>query len=192
MTESKPIIRYEDNAEQATVTGWVCKTCRKWYGYDDIAKHIASYCCCTERPCECGGRAEKSYAKCTACREKADAARYYARDDRPWDGETPLVTDGDHYFWTLDDLLEHLETDAPSAEQIDELRLLICVPVEPHLFDLNDWLSDSLADDCDPPGHWETVEKCVNDYLIANSPFSWTAGRFRPATASILKAILPA
>lgn len=179
--------RYEDQAEERTVTGWVCKTCNRWYGYGDDGKHMASYCCCTDRPCECGGRAEKSYIKCPACREKADTERYHAREERDWDGETPLCCDNDdRWFFSMDELLDHLETDTPTVEQIEALRLRIGVPHHPHYFDLSEWLEDHLSDDQDIPGDWETAEKAVNDYLASVKPLSWTHGKYRPTMASIL------
>jgi len=186
MKETK-VIRYEDNAEMRTVTGWVCKTCSRWYGYDDDARHMASYCCCTERPCECGGRAEKSYIKCDECRRKSDSARYYAREEKPWDGKTPLCCDdADDWFFSLDDLLDHLETDSPTVEQVEALRLIIAVPHHPGFFDLSEHLMDYVCDDADLPGDYEAAEKAINDYLKENEPLSWTHGKYRPSVASIL------
>jgi hypothetical protein len=100
-----------------------------------------------------------------------------------------LATNGDTYFWTLDDLLEHLETDTPTREQLDELRLIICVPKKPRYFDLNDFLCDDLPDDCDPPGDWKAIEKVVNDYIKDNSPLCWHEGRYRVSVDSLLEAI---
>jgi hypothetical protein len=192
--KDKPVIRYEDNAEQATVTGWICKTCRRWYGYDDAAEHAASYCCCTDRPCStdgCTDRAEKSRIYCKSCDAKRDTERYYAKSEVDWDGETPLMSDthGDLYFWHLEELLDHLETDSPTDDQIEELRLLICKPHKTRLFDLDDFLCDDLSEDCDPPGDWKAIEKIVNDYIEANSPMSWEASNRRPSLASIRKVI---
>ncbi|MFA5056524.1 MAG: hypothetical protein WC485_00285 [Opitutaceae bacterium] len=184
------VIRYEDNAEQATVTGWICKTCKRWYGYDDSAKHMASYCCCTTRPCECGGRVDKHYVKCDACRAKADTERYYAREEREWDGKAPLCCDNDDkWFWSLDDLLDHMETDTPTAEQIEDLRLLFAEPHHPGFFDLSEHLSNYISGDAELPGDYEAAEKAVNDYLKANEPLSWTHGKYRPSVASIIAEI---
>ena len=59
--------RYEDQAEEITTTGFQCKTCKRFWGID---KHMASWCCSTSQPCECGGRKEKHWIKCQSCRTK--------------------------------------------------------------------------------------------------------------------------
>lgn len=181
-------IRYEDNANEITATGWACKTCGRWYGNEDRAEHMARWCCCTDMPCECGGRTEKGYTKCKTCRDKIDMECYYGKPEKPWDGITPLTCHkDDRWFWNLNDLLDYLETDAPTPKEIEELRLVICVPNNPGHFDLCDWLCDFLPEDDDPPGDWKAVEKAVNDYIDSMKPFSWTAGKYRPSIASILE-----
>jgi hypothetical protein len=190
--EPKKVIHYEDNAEQRTVTGWVCKTCGRWYGYDDDAKRMASYCCCTDRPCECGGRAEKHYVKCKSCRDRIDTEKYFALEEFEWDGTSYLVgDDSDWWFYSVEDILEYLDKAAPTDDDIEGLRLLNCVENHPPrgYFDITEYLQDFLAEDCDPPGDWEAAEKVVNDYLEANRPLSWKAGNKRPSTASIQRAI---
>jgi hypothetical protein len=192
VTEKKTI-RYEDNAELRTdIVGWVCKTCGLYYGNRQESQHMASCCCCTDRPCSmdgCDGRAVNRSVWCPACTSKRDLERFVRHTEKAWEGQ-PLVASGDdRYFWTLDDLLEYLETDTPTAEQIDDMRLMICVPHSPELFSIIEWLEDYLAEDCDPPGDWEAAEKAVNDYLAANPAISWIQGKFRPTTASIMEAI---
>lgn len=71
MTQESPVIRYEDAAEQRTVTGWACKQCGRFWNQDE---HMARYCCCTEGPCEeCGARRDRHNRLCEDCRKKKDA-----------------------------------------------------------------------------------------------------------------------
>lgn len=186
--------RYEDNAELRTVTGWVCKTCGHFWGQDDHARRMASWCCCTDRPCNTEGCARRTRTKddiyCDSCQTRIATERYFNRAKVDWDGRTPLVADDeDRYFFDLDELLDYMETDTPTQEQIEDLRLLICMPTIPLRFDLRDYLEDDLPEGQDPPGDWKSAEKAVNDYIEQHEPLAWIGSENRPTLKSILDAI---
>ncbi len=73
--------RYEDAAEEVTVTGWACKHCKRMVGQ---RQHMASYCCSTSFPCECGQRYGKYQSRCDSCQEKMDTEAWYAKPEVEW------------------------------------------------------------------------------------------------------------
>jgi hypothetical protein len=192
----EPVRRYEDGAEFCTnLVGYVCRTCGRQYAASDAGAHAARYCCCTELRCNTPGCEERvrkhaGTGFCPGCDSKRELQRYLSQDEVAWDGQTPLAS-GYTFFFDLDSLLEHLETDSPTAEEITELRLVMCTPHHPAWpIQLSEWFSDYLGDEQEElPGDWETAEKAVNDYLDAVKPLSWRAGNTRPTTASILAVI---
>ena len=184
---SKPIIRYEDGAEQATVTGWVCKTCRRWHGNTGRSEHSARHCCSNDRPCECGGRITgHTYSVCADCRREMDEARWAALPKVVWDGHSPLCEwQGDNYYWSEDDLIDHMEEHDLGPE---DMRLVLATTLEPRHFSLYEFLSDDLPTDFDSelPGNWREVDKAVNDYIQGHKPYAWW-----PGNTGILPSSLP-
>ena len=203
MNTNPPVRRYEDNAGPATiitpkgtVQGWACLTCNRVFASSaETDQHIARYCCATDLPCGeegCTGRAEKPYTCCGACLEKKHATRYAALAEAEWDGETPLVTfDGDQYFYDEDGLLDYC---ADEDVKIADLRLVICQPVGLPEFDVFEFLSGYLYEDCDvedfaaPP---QEIDKSVDDWIQKHAPKSWEAGKTRPTIASLPKEETP-
>lgn len=136
-------IRYEDAAERMTVTGFACKTCRRWWGEDE---HMARWCCATDLPCECGGRKRKSYTVCEACREKAAAERFAAKPRQQWDGKTPLYSETlQRYFF--DDGYSLREAIEEAGGDPDALRLFICRPRYAHPLEDEYWHDDMPPDE---------------------------------------------
>lgn len=173
VSREKAILRYEDSAERLTVTGWCCKTCRRFWGEDE---HMARYCCANDRPCECGGRVEPHWACCKDCRRKQRDASWAALPRVEWDGETPLcVWDDDRYFFSQDDVVYYAESLMDKGVDPLSIRLVLCEPAAPPNFDMTDFLQDVLPDDSDAPAGYEAVEKTVNDWIKSKSPLSWFA-----------------
>src|SRR3990167_1706427 len=152
MNEAKPI-RYEDNAEQRTVTGWCCKTCNRWWDKDE---HMARYCCSTERQCECGnGIARRGWIKCDACNNADRLARWLAKPEIEWDGEFPLgLWDDDQYFWNADELLEYVFEQIEDNDEVatldsrwESLQLTTCYETKAPHFEMNEFLCDVLGED---------------------------------------------
>jgi hypothetical protein len=181
------VIQYEQAAEVKDVRGWVCKTCRRFWG---IEEHMARYCCCTERPCEtsgCSGRVEKGYVHCGPCRDANDKAAWLKLIEVPWDGEALLFEEaGNKYFRDVDDIEAYLE--AHSGMKLSDLHLVICEREEAPSFDVDEFLCDYLPEDttCDDA---EEINKIVNDWLEANAPESWLPGSKRPTLESIEKVL---
>jgi hypothetical protein len=52
--QMKKTIFYESGADyHKNIEGWVCKTCRRYWGENE---HMARYCCANDFPCKCGKR----------------------------------------------------------------------------------------------------------------------------------------
>ena len=153
-----PKIPYGEMAAQVTVTlpdgsshqQWFCTKCRRIWGTND--QHMASWCCCTHRVCDCGKEYEKHWTMCDDCRAKKSRDRWYAMPEVPWDGAWPLYDDSsDKYFWDESDLLDFIderEHDDLSIEYlVESLRLSSCHQNKPRTFDINEWCCDDLPDD---------------------------------------------
>ena len=176
----------EAAAEYRTnIEGWVCKTCRRFYGKEEGAERTARYCCEKDHQCDtkgCQNRAPRSRIYCPMCDSKRDLERYLKMEEVDWDGETPLVEDdNDQFFFSADDLREHLEQE---DIKLEDMRLVICVVEDPPYFDLNDFLSDHLPDslDADDPAK---LEKYVNKWIEKHVPKVWTSGKQRPSLKSL-------
>ena len=188
MTDS-PSYPYEDAAEFVNVTGWMCAKCHRFHGSGEDGKHIARWCCCTDRPCEtegCKGRAEKSYTACPACISKKELARYLALPRKEWDGETPIVLDQDNYFFDADSLGDWLND--LSDEEREDVRIEICKPTRPPYFDMGEFLMDCLSTD-DDGAHLDTddINAVVNKWIEDHEPFAWTGSGVVPTAESVEK-----
>ncbi len=195
-----PVVRYENNAGPATITtpkgtahGWACLTCNRVFAAGDPSENerLARSCCATDLPCEtagCQGRHEKGWVYCPACAAKRIAADYLAMPEVAWDGTTPLVLfRGDHYFYDEDELLDYCDDENVKPS---DLNLVICEEAGTPLFDVLDFLHDSLfedagAGDFDAPP--EEIEKIVDDWIQKNAPKSWVEGKTRPTLGSLPK-----
>lgn len=136
------VIRYEEAAERRTVDGWVCKTCRRWWGSDE---HMARWCCSTDQPCACGGRRTKTYTICDACREKKELEQWEKRERRPYDGGLLYSDAYSRYFDDADDAADWAASEGLTYE---DMRLLLCDKEYPHEIDPEDCYADSLPEDC--------------------------------------------
>jgi hypothetical protein len=182
-TETK-VVQYEDAAEIVTgISGWVCKTCRRYWAEDE---HMARYCCSTEMPCEtkgCAGRRRThGIIYCDACSAKQDEARWKAIPEVKWDGKTPLVLhDDDTYFFDSDSLRDYLEE---QDIKLEDLRVVICEEVGKPSFEMRDLLEDYLPDglDCDST---EKINAVVERWIDKHVPTVWTSSNARPTLASL-------
>lgn len=176
----------EQAAERVTnVAGWVCKTCRRFYGDEDGAERAARYCCEKDHACGnqgCANRAERPWIYCDACRAKKDEERWRALPEIDWDGETPLVVfDDDTFLHGPEDVDEYLEE---HGLKVEDLRLVVCELERKPTFDISWLLEDYLPDgmDCDDP---TKIEAVVGRWIERHVPDVWTAGKTRPSTASL-------
>lgn len=186
MTEE--MLPNEEAAEFRTnIEGWVCKTCRRFYGNDLGAERTARYCCEKDHQCGtegCENRAKKNWIYCDPCLSKRDLERYLKLEEVEWDGETPLVEDDDdRFFFSADDLREHLEQE---DIKLEDMRLVICVIDEPRSFDLRDFLDDHLPEGLEPDDPTK-LEAYVNRWIEKHVPRVWTSGKQRPSLESLKK-----
>ena len=182
MTEKT--LPYEQAAEIKTgIEGWVCKTCRRFYGEEE---HLARYCCAASRKCGnegCQGRATSAYIYCDDCLDKRRLAKWHALPAVPWDEKTPLVLhDDDRYFFSADDLYEYAEELGVKPE---DLRLVLCVEERKPTFDMYEFLQDYLVDGQEYDADWEEIDKKVNAWIKENVPVVWVEGSKRPTLDSI-------
>lgn len=188
MTETKTL-PYEEAAEVVTgLSGWVCKICRRYWAGDE---HMARWCCAGTLPCEnkeCKNRVKKhTYMYCDSCMETRRLKAWLALPEVEWDGETPLVEDDDdRYFFSGDDLREHVEE---HALNLDDMRLVICEEESKPHFDMSDFVSDYLPDGLDMDGDPSKLEDRVNAWIEKNVPTVWVPGKKRPTLASLKAAL---
>lgn len=178
----------EEAAERLTnIAGWICKTCRTFYGDQAGAERAARYCCEKDHACDlegCPNRAEKPYIYCKPCRDKKDRERWLALPEVEWDGETPLVLhDDDTYFFSADDLQEYLDEHGLTLEQV---QLVVAVPEEKPQFDMSEHLSDYLPEGMEMECAEDTkINAVVNRWIEKHAPDVWVPGATRPTLASM-------
>lgn len=186
MTTTKPL-PWEESAHVVTVTGWACKTCRKWWGDDE---HMARWCCSTDQPCECGGRKRKSYTVCDACLDRKRAEQWAAlyKEAIEWDGQSPLACWNDSlFFWSVDDLINWL--DQEEGRSLEDLRLVLAEEWGPRHFSLGDFLEDYLPEDFDGWAQFEDIDRAVNERIQAGRPWSYTSGNKAVTLDSVKRAL---
>lgn len=176
---SEPIVMYESD-EAATwkegLSGWVSRTGHFFGKNEDMARWNG----CTHKTCECGGVMSRSWTKCEACRDKTANERFLAMPSREWAGEPVMVFGTDTYFFSDDEVLEHV------AEHGDDHMLVFCDPVyAPYI---EEYGIDQLPDDWTIEDADAALAKLideVNKYVAANKPvLSWTQGKVRATFAS--------
>lgn len=178
----------EEAAELVTnIEGWVCKTCRRFYGKE--GERSARYCCEKDHACGtegCAGRAAKPYTVCESCRSRLDLERYMKLEVIEWDGETPLVEwDNDKYFFDVDHLADWL---AEHDLKLEDAKLVIAENDGPPVFEMREFLCDYLCDDnSDQLEPTEKIDKIVNKWIEKNTPETYLPGDKRPSIESLRK-----
>lgn len=176
---------FEQAAERRTnIEGWVCKTCRRFWGNDE---RMARWCCAADLQCStegCKARVRKGgWTVCAPCRDRKAEERWLKLPEVPWDGNTPLcLADDDRYFFDLDDLDGFIEDH--EGMKLEDLRLVICVPEKKPRFEVYDLLQDYLAEDMEADDSTE-IEKLVKDWIEEHVPEVWMPGEARPTLGSL-------
>jgi len=190
-TEKKEV-RYEDSAKVFTgLSGWGCTECKRYWGNDDGAEHMARWCCATSLPCGtdgCEGRARSGWTKCDPCVTGGQRERYLAKREVEWDGSFPVVIEGDRYFFNIDALEDELrdrchENGGPIA--LEPLEFELCCRERPPHFEMNDFLCDYLPDDWEVGSEAEGIDKAVNDWIKQHASDVWTTSGQRPSITSV-------
>jgi hypothetical protein len=171
MKEPKIIMRESDEAASIkTVTGWVSSNGHFWGDNESMARYNGS----THQLCECGEVVERCRIKCPSCEKKDRDAEFDALETKVWDGE-PLVTDDDdHYFFTIEALLDYCYD---INTQPQDLRLRICQPQYGREIG-GDYFCDELAEDGEVP---ESIQEAMNALNVAikdAGPLSWYPSKF--------------
>lgn len=190
MTRTTPTLRWEDAAEEVTVTGWACVKCRRWCGYGASGEQSARYCCHTEGPCstpDCTGRVRRGYTLCDGCRDLRDAERFAKLERVEWDGKTPLYADDyDKYLFDEDDVFEFLREYEVTPENA---RILLCKPNNGREFCMSEFLEDDIPHDNLDPWSLENeaaeIDEQVNSWIKAHAPFSWSPSKKAISTESL-------
>jgi hypothetical protein len=190
------VIRYEHAATYATIKGWCCKRCKRYYGKGRDAKHMARWCCATDLPCrDCKKvRIQKHRIYCNGCQEKRDLERWEKMDTGDWDGVAALALwNTDTYFFRPDDLIDYL---ADRADWEDEsadgtLRLMICRRVRPPAFCLADHCHDYLSEDTADDFYTDAIDTQVNQFIADHFPVVWEQTNVRASLESVQKALAP-
>ncbi len=178
----RPTLPYEEAAGVVTVTGWACKSCKRWFADEE---DLARYCCAESMPCDCGRqRREKHYTCCELCRAERAAERYAKLSRVEWDGETPLCEwMSDRYFWDIDEVQDAIDEDP-------DIRLEVCVPQLSPIFEMSEFLADVLPlEDGELRADATEIDAAVNAWIAKHSPFSWTGSGKVPSRESLAKVV---
>lgn len=141
------------------------------------SEEAARYSSCTHRKCQnCDNLTENIYTHCPECREKLEKERYFAREIRIWDEETPLYSEAnDSYFFPKNhDLEDYLD-----GQSIEDARFLICDPIFLSQIDYDYW-TDDLAEDQELDDDVINAVNDLNEVLDNKPPVSWMPGKYRP------------
>ena len=182
MSDEKIILDTSPEAASIrTVVGWVSR--HGWYwGEDASAEGMARYDGCTHRACpRCGTPIPKLRILCPECCAARDTEAFNARPKAEWDGEAMLYSETlDEYFSSPG---EALDDEAEEGKELEDLRLILCVPVIGSHIDYDHFV-DALADDADPPDELVKAIEAFNAAVDAAGPLSWTPGKFALACSS--------
>lgn len=179
---------YEEAAEPVTVQGWRCKRCRQAYVHDSDKQNerLARQCCAESVPCEtegCTNRAVSFHGYCPACDAKREAESFARLTRVPWDGETPMVEyRGDRYLMDQDDVTTYLAERQDSGKALEDVRLMLCAPVDPRYFDVMDYISDDLPEDHESLPGADAINATVNAWIkeAITGVWSWSTTAIDP------------
>ncbi len=186
-TEPMVLSTSDEAAQRVTLTGGVARGGQFW-GDDE---RMARWCGATHVPCsECGEPVVKNWTKCDACRQKADDAKWSARERTPYDGGWLYSQATDRWFEDEDALRDFLDT--YDEHTCESLRLVPCEPEYPHELDGDDLYVDQLPEDCrlrDVAGEldeWiERVNECIRAMRKSGKPLSWMPSKFAVDVATL-------
>lgn len=166
-----PIVLRDDPAAATpvTVTGW---RSRNGFFYTD--ESIARYDGCTHVRCSrCGAPVEKLWTHCRGCREVAQAERYAALPQAPWDG-TSMVHSKllDRYFDSPEDAADELKP----GQVLADLQVVLCHPNRGQRLEY-DYFSDQLPEDGELPDVLANAIDAFNAVLETAPVLSWSPSK---------------
>ncbi len=188
MNKNKEIIKYEDAAEHVTnASGWVCKTCRRYYGKE---KHLAQWCHATDFPCGtegCTNRMTKPYTACESCRARLSVERDQARLDKAklCKGDADPFVVGDEFYRDLDEYREAIEQGDIEPQEFAYLtrELSLCLDADDVWRDALERLEIEEPDAIDDPVGMDEFRAAVDKFVEDNKNLGWwvedTSQKFR-------------
>lgn len=171
---SDEMILYDspEAAHQEAVIGWVSRHGRFFGANESNARWDG----CTHIRCrECGRIAERARLSCADCREEKAVRDYLKMPEAEWDGECMLYSDAhDRWFHDPDEAEEYAQE---CNDNIENLRLILCVPVYMRQLEEADWLDD-LPEECGLPPAADVAVNRFNE-AIKGIVLGWQPGQKR-------------
>lgn len=206
---SPEVYEWGQAAERKTIEGWLCKTCRRFYGDDHVAERIARWCCVKVTPCDqCGTLKEKMHTLCAGCRGKAQSEKHVLRKREAWN-ENPLWCDAeDKWFRHLDEAIDeatlaiadrkddesYTPTDEELVSELEGMQLLLSEPVQGRHFEPEDHFVDDLPEDDDGRDiamaiktHVDALNKAIEEFGPISYNYTDTALDVKAAVSPAVK-----
>ena len=181
MKTGKIILNTSNEAAKfiTNIEGWVDRHGRFFGKEKKVAEEMARWSGCTHIVCpDCGKACQKSYIRCSDCREKKAIERYKALECKEWDGKTPLYSGrDDEYFFNEQELTDYIEDSFDVESDIASLRLVVCEPTYLRQVD-TDYFCDELADDGELPEDVINALDDLNAVIKNEAPVSWSPGKY--------------
>ena len=158
------------------VKGWFSRR-GQFFGCGPDAERSARYHGRTHVGCsQCGVPIKEHFAKCDACRELADLARYQAMPRAEWDGKVMLYSETtDRFYSDLGEAEDHLD-EMEERCTLADLRLVICEPNYARRLDPDDYADDMGDDGGELPEELLSAIEAFNA-SVAGTVLSWSPGK---------------
>lgn len=164
-------------ARKITVTGWVSKSGRFYGENESLTRYEGS----THKKCDCGNVIIKRYSRCDFCNSKKEIEKYNSYPFKEWDKLEPVYSETyKKYFFSPDEIEEHIVDLEDNEEEVSDLRLLICRPNKAHSVNSSIW-EDILTEDGEIPSELQDKLDELNQFIETMSPLSWSPSNVRTA-----------
>ena len=157
-------------AELVTIKMWKTSKGQYFHGNnEDLARWNGS----THDTCKCGKVFEKGiYTICPACILAGVKNRYEAFEKVEWYEKYPVTEfDGDKWFYSLDEVEDYCEE---NECEISSLMLVHSKPIELPTIDIDDFLSNVLPDEGEPPQDLIDAAELFNEAISNSGTLSYT------------------
>ena len=158
------------SAELITVKMW--KTSKGQY-FHEGNEALARWSGSTHDTCGCGNIFKKrGHTICPICVLKNKKCQYDKFEKVEWDEKMPVTEfDGDHWFYSWDQIEDYCEE---IGCEVSDLMLVLSEPIELPTIDIDDFLSDVLPEDGEPPEDLIQATKLFNDAILRSGTLSYT------------------
>jgi hypothetical protein len=139
---------------------------------------------CKNTDTGCGGRTNFSHKLCIDCWEEQQRAAWEKYPVVQWDGEGMICSlTTNEYYDDLESAIDDLFND--DEGDIDDLQLVVCVPLKPPHFSLSDWVEGYTHDDWEMDKEDGEIEDTINLLLQSVTGLGYEPGKTRPDTTSL-------